>query len=44
MLEELAPTPRPGGAGGRPMSMNRFVGKGIAVKDEDDEYSSSEEN
>lgn len=46
MLEEVAPTPRPGagGAGAGPMSMNQFVGGGIAVEDEDDEYSSSEES
>lgn len=46
MLEEVAPTPRPGGggAGAGPVSMNQFVGGGIAVEDEDDEYSSSEES
>jgi hypothetical protein len=46
MLEEVAPTPRPGGggAGAGPMSMNQFVGGSIAVEDEDDEYSSSEES
>jgi hypothetical protein len=42
MLEEVAPTPRPGGAGGGLMSMNRFAG-GIAVEDEDEEHSTSEE-
>jgi hypothetical protein len=26
------------------MSTNQFVGRGIAVEDEDDEYSSSEES
>lgn len=45
LLEEVAPTPRAGGAGaGGPISMNQFVGGGIAVDDEDDEYSSSEES
>ncbi|KAN0140247.1 RNA polymerase II transcription elongation factor domain containing protein [Lactarius tabidus] len=46
MLEEVVPTPRPGGgsAGGGPISMNQFVGGGVAVEDEDDEYSSSEES
>ena len=36
MLVEVAPRPRPtGGAGGRQMSMNHFVDRGITVDDEE---------
>jgi len=48
MLGEVTPTPHPGGAGGGPMSMNHFVGGGIAVGnlvgDEDNDYSSNGES
>ena len=44
MLEEVAPTPRQGGGAAGPISMNQFVGGGVAVEDDDDEYSSSEES